>query len=59
MLTVDRGAMGNRHQKFVQLKEEGSLLSPDTVGKAVAGMAVCKNDKLREYSGKFINWDEI
>lgn len=55
---VDGDVMGHSHEKFVQLKEEGKLLSPDTVGKAIAGMAVCENEKIHEFSGKFVNWDD-
>jgi len=50
--------MGKGHDKFVQLKKDGGLLSPDIVGKAIAGMAVCKNETIREYSGKFVTWDD-
>jgi len=55
---VDREAMGSTHATFVQYKEEGKLLSPDTVGGAIAGLAVCKKDKIRGFSGRFINWND-
>ena len=58
LLNVDREAMGRIHEKFVQYKREGQLLSPDTVGNAIAGLAICKNDKLREFSGRFVNWND-
>lgn len=32
--------------KFVQLKKHRRLLSPDTVGNAIAGLSVCKNDNM-------------
>ena len=57
-LTVDGEAMGKNHDKFVELKREGKLLAPDMVGNAIARMAVCKNKKLVEYSGNFVNWDD-
>jgi len=50
--------MGQSHGKFTQLKEEGKLLSPDVVGNAIAGMAVCSGEKIREFSGKFVTWDD-
>lgn len=50
--------MGGNHDKFVQLKKEGKLLSPDTVGTAIAGMAVSKDGRLRERSGEFVQWDD-
>jgi hypothetical protein len=50
--------MGAAHDKFVRYKKEGKLLSPDMVGNAIAGLAVCKNNKLHEFSGKFINWND-
>jgi hypothetical protein len=55
---VDREVMGSAHEKFVQYKEEGKLLSPDTVGGAIAGLAVYKDDKIRGFSGRFINWND-
>jgi hypothetical protein len=55
---VDREAMGSAHAKFVQYKEEGKLLSPDIVGGAIAGLAVCKEDEIRGFSGGFINWND-
>ena len=58
MLILDGDAMGDIHDKFVQYKKDGKLLSPDTVGNAIAGLSVCRNDKLREFSGKFINWND-
>ena len=58
MLTIDGEAMGEAHQKFMQYKKEGKLISPDIVGNAIAGLAVCKIDKLHEFSGKFINWND-
>lgn len=39
-------------------RREGTLLSPDTVGKVVAGMAVCKNEGLKKFNGMFVNWDD-
>ena len=57
-LMVDGEAMGPNHEKFVGLKREGKLLSPDSVGSAIAGMAIVKDDKIKEYSGKFVNWDD-
>jgi hypothetical protein len=50
--------MGPTHEKFVQYKLEGKLLSPDTVGVAIAGMAVTKDMGLRERSGEFVQWDD-
>ena len=50
--------MGKKHEKFMQHKHDGTLLSPDTVGKAVAGMALCRHKIIWEYNGKFVNWDE-
>jgi hypothetical protein len=55
---VDAEVMGKSHDKFVQLKKGGGLLSPDIVGQAIAGMAVCKHETIREYSGKFVTWDD-
>jgi len=49
--------MGTSHGKFVQLHEEGKLLAPDTVGRIIALMAI-SGDKLHEWSGKFIQWDD-
>lgn len=51
--------MGIAHEKFVQYKREGKLLPPDMVGNAIAGLAVSsKNETLRRFSGKFINWND-
>jgi hypothetical protein len=50
--------MGQVHEKFMKYKKDQKLLSPDTVGNAIAGMAICKNVKLYSYSGKFVNWDD-
>ena len=50
--------MGSAHEKFVQYKEDGKLLSPDIVGGAIAKIAVCRENKLREFSGRFINWND-
>ena len=58
MLIVDGEAMGDNHDKFVQLKKDGKLLSPDTVGNAIAGLSVCRNDNLHKFRGKFINWND-
>ena len=55
---VDGEAMGQTHEKFVQFKKQGKLLSPDTVGNAIAGMAVTKDTKLCERSGEFVQWDD-
>ena len=58
-LWTDATAMGTAHEKFVQYKKEGKLLSPDMVGNAIAGLAVSsKNETLRRFSGKFINWND-
>jgi hypothetical protein len=53
---ADGEVMGRSHAKFMDLNREGKLLSPDVVGKAVAGMAMCK--ELLAFSGKFVNWDD-
>lgn len=58
MLMVDAEAMGKTHEKFVQYKKDGKLLSPDMVGNAIAGLAVCRNNKLHDLSGKFIIWND-
>ena len=58
VLMVDAEAMGQTHGKFVQYKREGKLLSPDTVGAAIAGMAATKDMRLRERSGEFVQWDD-
>lgn len=50
--------MGSAHEKFIQYKQEGKLLSPDTVGGAIAGVAVCREEKLQGFSGKFISWND-
>ena len=50
--------MGRNHDKFVELKRDGKLLSPETVGSAIAGMAMVKDDKIKEYNGTFVNWDD-
>jgi hypothetical protein len=50
--------MGRNHEKFVELKRDGKLLSPEAVGSAIAGMAMVKDDRIREYSGTFVNWDD-
>jgi hypothetical protein len=50
--------MGSAHAKFVQFKDEGKLLSPDTVGGAIAGLAVYKEDEIRGFSGRFVNWND-
>ena len=58
LLMVDAQAMGQAHGKFVQYKKEGKLLSPDTVGAAIAGMAITKDMRFRERSGEFVQWDD-
>lgn len=59
LMMVDGEAMGKNHDKFLQLKKEDKLLSPEVVGDAIARMAVCEQkEKLHEYSGKFVNWDD-
>ena len=59
VLTLDGEAMGKNHDKFIQLKKDDKLLSPEIVGDAIARMAVCgQKEKLHEYSGKFVNWDD-
>jgi hypothetical protein len=58
MLIIDGEAMGDSHDKFVQLKKDGKLLSPDMVGNAIGGLSVCRNDNLHKFSGKFINWND-
>ena len=55
---IDGEAMGANHEKFIQLKKDGKLLPPDTVGNTIAGLAVCRNEKLHAYSGKFISWND-
>jgi hypothetical protein len=50
--------MGSAHEKFVQYKEEGKLLSPDIVGGAIAGISVCREERVRDFSGRFINWND-
>jgi len=50
--------MGPSHGKFMQLKEDGKLLSPDVVGNAIARMALCSIERLHELSGKFVTWDD-
>jgi len=55
---ADREAMGPAHEKFVQYKEDGKLLAPDIVGGAIARIALCREDKLRCFSGRFINWND-
>jgi len=56
---VDGEVMGSAHEKFVQYKKDGKLLSPDVVGNAIAGLAVsCGNEKLHGYSGKFVSWND-
>jgi hypothetical protein len=57
-LTVDGEAMGQTHEKFVEFKRDGRLLSPEVVGKAIAGMAVVKSSELRGRSGEFVQWDD-
>ena len=58
VLTADGEAMGQTHEKFVEFKKDGRLLSPDTVGKAIAGMAVVKSSELRGRSGEFVQSDD-
>ena len=41
LMMVDGEAMGKNHDKFMQLKKEDKLLSPEVVGDAIARMAVC------------------
>ena len=50
--------MSRSHEKFIQLKEQNKLNSPDVVGKAIAGIAVCKDEGLLEINGRFVNWDD-
>ena len=57
-LIVDGNVMAGSHEKFMRLKREGMLLSPDEVGNAVAGLAVCREKELHSYTGKFINWND-
>lgn len=49
--------MGNSHGRFIQLKEEGKLLSPMVVGRRIAMIAI-SGAKIHEWSGKFVNWDD-
>ena len=56
---VDGEAMRGTHDRFVQFKKEGKLLSPDTVGTAIAGMATSTKDaSFKEWSGEFVQWDD-
>jgi hypothetical protein len=55
---VDGDVIGVKHEKFMKNRREGTLLSPDTVGKVVAGMAVCKNEGLKKFNGMFVNWND-
>jgi len=51
--------MGRNHDRFMQLKKEDKLLSPEVVGDAIARISVCaEKQKLREHSGKFVNWND-
>ena len=50
--------MGKSHEKFLKYQEEGRLLDPTVVGEVVAGIAVCRKEGLRQYSGTFINWND-
>jgi len=55
---ADREAMGSAHENFVRYKEDGKLLAPDIVGGAIARIALCRDDKVRSFSGRFINWND-
>ncbi|KAI8071243.1 hypothetical protein BC940DRAFT_234560 [Gongronella butleri] len=43
------------HKKFVELHEQGKLLTPDQPGRVLAGIGA---NPPRELSGKYVSWDD-